>query len=136
MCHLRLHFPPYQGVHETGSSPVRRVVLRRSVDASLEAAEVIRRSGAGKILSIRASFDEYNLDIELLHSGHPLQLDSATLSPAELDALMTIPGDGRDLEVTMTRVSALVLEHLADRVLSQRVREKSATGCLRLHFDH
>ncbi len=59
----------------------RREMVQRAALAALEAAEAIRSADAGtepwRILAIGRTFDEFNLDIELLHSGVPLTLESA-----------------------------------------------------------
>src|SRR3546814_1767199 len=76
----------------------RRDTVRRAAQAVLEAAEAIQATGASRrLLEVRGSFDEFNLDIELLHDGPPLKLQSGPGKSArseehtsELQSLMRI----------------------------------------------
>ncbi|WP_157666630.1 uracil-xanthine permease family protein [Bordetella genomosp. 13] len=111
----------------------RRDVVRRAASAALEAAEAIAAAGGGRaVREIRGSFDEFNLDIELLHSGPPLQL--AGHAPAAADLL-----DADDdafhaaLDRALPGVSAVLLHRLADRL---GAGERGGQSWFRLHFDH
>jgi len=111
---------------------VRRDVLRRATDAAQEAASAIAAVGAGHALNIQGSFDEFNLDIELGHSGEPLVLDGH----APVDANLMDVGDEAfeaALDRAMTGVSVKLLQHLADRL---SVGRRDGQAYLRLHFDH
>lgn len=112
----------------------RRDAVRRAAQAALEAAEAIQAAGHGRaLLEIRGSFDEFNLDFELVHQGAPLKLDAhGPSSPANL---LDMDDDGFEqaLEDALSGVSHTLLKRLADR-LSSGVRGEHAW--LRLHFDH
>lgn len=112
----------------------RRDAVRRAAQAALEATEAIQAAGHGRVLlEIRGSFDEFNLDFELVHKGAPLKLDAhRPSSPANL---LDMDDDGFDqaLEDALAGVSHTLLKRLADR-LSSGARGEHAW--LRLHFDH
>lgn len=112
----------------------RRAVVQRAALAALEAAEAIACAGGQRrVTAIRGSFDEFNLDLELLHSGAPLSLAEGRVStPAQL-----LEGDDDALDAALAQVSGLLLRHLADRV-SASAGSGSDTGqsVLRLHFEH
>ena len=111
----------------------RRDVVSRAAAAALEAAEAIGAAGQGRgVTSIRGSFDEFNLDLELLHSGPRLNLAASGAAPADL-----LDGDDeafeRALDAAMSGVSAVLLQRLADRLSTG---ERDGQAFLRLHFDH
>lgn len=109
----------------------RAEVVQRAALAALEAAEALAAAGRGRPLSMQGRFDEFNLDIELLHEGEALPL-GAEAAP-DIDALL----DGEDdsaLDAAMQRVSSVLLRHLADKVESSDIGGGHAL--LRLHFDH
>lgn len=112
----------------------RRDAVRRAAQAAMEAAEAIQAAGSGRLLlEIRGSFDEFNLDFELVHQGAPLKLDAhRPSSPANL---LDMDDDGFDqaLENALSGVSHTLLRRLADR-LSSGARGENAW--LRIHFDH
>ena len=110
----------------------RRAVVQRAALAALEAAEAIAAAGDGRRLTaIRGSFDEFNLDLELLHSGAPLPLSPArSAAPA---AATLLDGDDSDIDAALAQVSSRLLRHLADRVSSS---EGGGQSVLRLHFEH
>ena len=54
----------------------RRNVVQRAAIAALEAAEAVAAQGR-QLTGMRGSFDEFNLDLEMLHTGAPLALSSA-----------------------------------------------------------
>src|SRR3546814_2433849 len=105
----------------------------REAQAGLEAAEAIVASGGRGVTEVRGCFDEFNLDIELLHSGAPLILEAQRVK-AEANPL-----DADDeafeatLERTMSNVSHVLLERLADRLSTGK---RTGQSYLRLHFDH
>ena len=119
----------------------RRNVVQRAAMAALEAAEVIAASGGRELQAIRGSFDEFNFDLELLHSGAPLQLTHKPVAGvAAVDLAGLLDADDDALDNALAQVSGLLLRHLADRV---RAVEGSAAGstpvalsALQLHFEH
>ena len=117
----------------------RRAVVQRAAQAALEGAEAIAGAGARSLVGVRGSFDEFNLDIELLHRGAPLQWGAAAApSPAlSLEALLEGDGDEGDaaLDAALRQVSGVLLRHLADRVAST-AGSGAAASALCLHFDH
>lgn len=109
---------------------VRRAIVQRAALAALEAAEVIASAGDGRgVTGVRGRFDEFNLDLELLHSGAPLQLPAAA-TPASAALL---EGDDSAIDAALAQVSGLLLRHLADRVSTG---ESAGQAVLRLHFEH
>lgn len=122
-------------VEENGAHwSARRDAVRRAAQAALEAVEAIQATGADRrIQEVRGSFDEFNLDFELLHSGQPLNLQGS--QPHSHTDLLDIDEDAflAALDETMASVSQVLLKRLADRVSSGRRGEQSY---LRLHFDH
>lgn len=108
----------------------RRAVVQRAALAALEAAEAIAGAGDRTLTGIRGSFDEFNLDLELLHSGPPLELGDPTAAPASAALL---DGDDHALDAALAQISGRLLRHLADRVNASQVNGQST---LRLHFEH
>lgn len=111
----------------------RRDVVRRAAQAALEAAEAIQSGGGRRLRGIRGSFDEHNLDIELLHDGPELELGGhAAHAPADLldidDAAFQ-----HALDQALSGISGIMLRGLADRLQSGR---RDGLTYLRLHFDH
>lgn len=119
----------------------RRQVVQRAAMAALEGAEAIAAAGDGRQLTgIRGSFDEFNLDIELLHSGAPLPLPSGAARPA-VAAPSLLDGDDSAINAALASVSGLLLNHLADRVTAsgggaQGPSNPASPSVLRLHFEH
>lgn len=118
--------------HGAGWS-ARREVVRRAAMAALEAAEALQASADRQLQSIQGSFDEFNLDLELTHSGAPLQLGKQN-APNHASLL---DFDDADFEEALNRAMAglpsVLLARMADRV-STGTNGKNAY--LRLHFDH
>lgn len=111
----------------------RRDVVRRAALAALEAAEFIATSGEGRhVTAIQGRFDEFNLDIELMHSGPPLVLGGTPLAPMP-DLAMLLDADDAAIDVAMAGVSSVLVQRLADRV---RSGTRDGTSYLLLHFDH
>lgn len=111
----------------------RRDAVSRAAQASLEAVEAIQSAGGRQLVEIRGSFDEFNLDIELLHRGPPLILDA---SRVKSDAnLLDIEDDAFDaaLDQALAGVSHTLLRRLTDK-LSSGIRGEYSY--VRLHFDH
>ncbi len=122
-------------VESKGASwSARRDAVRRAAQAALEAAEAIQSAGSDRqIFEVRGSFDEFNLDIELLHRGPALVLD-ATRAAAPANLLeVDDEAFAAALEQTLSGVSHALLKRLADR-LSSGTRD--GHSYLRLHFDH
>src|SRR5690606_34713906 len=111
----------------------RRDAVRRAAQAALEAVELLQAGGAQRRpTEIRGRFDEFNLDIEIVHEGPPVALGTTPgLSADILDA----DDDAFDaaLEQTMLQVSHNLMSRLADRVHADQRHGQSS---LRLHFDH
>src|SRR5699024_392678 len=105
-----------------------------AASAALEAAEALVATIPDcRITTIRGGFDEYNFNIELLHTGAPLFLGTGRhQAPQNLLDL-----DDKDyteaLDQTLKGVSQALLARLADRTTSGR---RNSTSWLRLHFDH
>ncbi|MGB3425817.1 MAG: solute carrier family 23 protein [Castellaniella sp.] len=118
-----------------GAWSARRDVVRRAAQAALEAAEAIQGSGGERRLrGIRGSFDEYNLDIELLHEGPELELGA---HPGQAPAdLLDIDDTAfqHALDQALSGLSGVMLRSLADRL--QSGRRSDGLTYLRLHFDH
>ena len=111
----------------------RRAVVQRAALAALEAAEAIAAAGEGRrVTGIGGRFDEFNLDLELRHSGAPLPLrpDPARAAP-HTDALLE--GDDSAIDAALAQVSSRLLRHLADGVSTG---ESNGQSVLRLHFEH
>src|SRR5690606_296756 len=101
--------------------------------ASLEAAEAIQAAGGRRLRGIRGSFDEFNLDIELLYDGPPLVLN-AEQAAAQADLLdMDDESFQAALEHALSGVSHVLLKRLADRLTSGQRGDQSYT---RVPFDH
>ncbi len=116
-----------------GSWAARRDVVRRAALAAVEAAEAIAQAGGDRhVTGIGGSFDELNLDIELVHTGAPMPVGD--VAAADLASLL----DGDDdsaIDAAMSSISSTLLRRLADK-LSSRPGTKPGTSVLRLHFEH
>lgn len=109
----------------------RRSVVQRAALAALEAAEAVDQAGGGRrVTAIRGRFDEFNLDLELLHTGAPLPLGDGT-TPAAWSGLLE--SDDTTLDAALAQVSVALLLNLADRVSAS---ESEGQSVLRLHFEH
>ncbi len=109
----------------------RRDVITRAALAALEAGEALDASPGRRVQGLRGHFDEYNLDIELLHAGPPLPLNGVTPA-ADLQRLLDDEGDD-SLDAVLAQTSTALLHHLADRL---QAGERQGEAFLRLHFDH
>lgn len=111
----------------------RRDVVRRAAIAALEAAEFIASSGEGRHpTAIQGRFDEFNLDIELIHTGPPLVLTRAH-HPVVPDLHALLDADDAAIDAAMAGVSSVLVHRLADRV---RSGTRDGASYLLLHFDH
>jgi xanthine/uracil permease len=111
----------------------RRDAVQRAAQATLEAAEYLTAaSPPRRVVSITASFDEYNLDIDLHHDGAPVVLEKAGTATA---AILDLDDNSFDtaLDNLMNQTSTNLMRRLADRVSSGKAGTDSV---LRLHFDH
>ncbi|MBV6304866.1 purine/pyrimidine permease [Candidimonas humi] len=112
----------------------RRDVAVRAAQAALEASEAIAAAGQGRrVTGVRGSFDEFNLNIELLHSGAALAIaaDQKKLEENVLEA--DDDTFHAALETALFNVSHVLLTRLADRLGSG---SRSKYSYLRLHFNH
>ena len=110
----------------------RRDVIARAALATLEAREAIDSAGSGrKVVALNGSFDEYNLDIDLLHEGPPLPL-AVRQGATDLARLLDDEDDAA-LDQAIANVSVVLLRNLADRIT---VGTRGRQSFLRLHFDH
>ncbi|MCC2597574.1 purine/pyrimidine permease [Pusillimonas sp. MFBS29] len=118
--------------HGAGWS-ARREVIRRAAMAALEATEALQADSSRRLLSIQGSFDEFNFDLELSHSGAPLQL-GAQATPAH-DSLLDFDGPDFDaaLDRAMATLPGVLLKRMADRISTG---SNGKNAYLRLHFDH
>ena len=118
--------------HQGAVWGARRDAVQRAAAAALEGAEAIVQAGGRELLQVRGSFDEFNLDVELLHSGPPLPLGGARVDPAQL--LDTDDANFHAaLDAALAGVSSALLRRLADRLSTG---ERNGQSFLRLHFDH
>ncbi len=121
-------------VEEAGGSwAARRDVVRRAALAAVEAAEAITQAGGDRrVTEIGGSFDELNLDIELVHTGAPMPVGGAV----DTDLASLLDGDDDSaIDAAMSSISSTLLRRLADR-LSSRPGPEPGTAVLRLHFEH
>ncbi|MEY2953091.1 MAG: hypothetical protein RLZZ401_1178 [Pseudomonadota bacterium] len=112
----------------------RRDVVHRAATAALEAAEAIVASGERTVTGVRGSFDEFNLTLELSHTGAPFHLEPVAHQPTDLGALWD--ADDAAIDAAMQRVSAVLLRHLADQVSAEPNPAGTDGAVLRLHFEH
>lgn len=112
----------------------RRDAVRRAAQAALEGAEALEAAGQGRrLVQVRGSFDEFNLDFELLHEGPPLMLENR--QKAAHAGLLELQDEDFQAAVgqALARVSHVLLKRLADRLSSGT---RGQYSYLRLHFDH
>ena len=108
----------------------RKDVMARVSSACIEATEALLGAGR-KPTSLKASFDEFNFDVEIAHAGKPLgSLSSAT---AEAEQHFDDPFSEEAMGYAVAQASVKLLRHFADRVTAGGADER---GWLRLHFDH
>jgi len=104
-----------------GAWGIRHDVRHRADLAAGEAVEMIAASG-GRVVSMAARFDEFSLEIVIVHTGPPLQLDGV----AGFD-----PAAGED--ALQAAASQAIVARLPDRVTAG---ERGDGSYLLLHFDH
>lgn len=132
----RLQLCVTEFVQEQGAAwGARREVVQRACMAALEGAEAIVAAGERKVMAISGSFDEFNLDIVIEHSGAPLALptqpgNAALAHPADL-----LDADDAAFETALQSLSGVLLRRLADRI-SVSAADGGKLASLRLHFDH
>lgn len=115
----------------------RRDVLQRAISASLEAIEAIAASGGRRPVRIRGFFDEYNLNIELVHTGDPIALEKGPgLSQAQADHLLHADITTLDIDLALQQVGSAILHHLADKVSAEGAGTLKDPAFIRLHFEH
>jgi hypothetical protein len=113
-----------------GKWAARREVVSRAAQAAMEASELILVSGENRQLkAIRARFDEFNFDVELLHTGQPVILGGVETG----DASNLLEADDHTVVRALANVSMLLIHRLADRV---RVGMRDGRSFVSLHFDH
>lgn len=118
-----------------GAWGARRDVVQRAALAALEGAEGIQAAGR-QVTAIRGSFDEFNLDLELLHTGSALPLTKAGAGAASaLPAHDLLDADDDAFEAALSQVSSQLLRHIADRVSTYDGQAGQPSG-LQLHFAH
>ena len=110
----------------------RRDVVHRAALAAMEGAEGIQAAGR-KLTGIRGSFDEFNLDLELLHTGAALPLTAGAASVLPAHGLLDV--DDAAFEAALSQVSSQLLRHIADRV-STYDGQAGQPSALQLHFAH
>lgn len=110
----------------------RHDAIRRAAQAAIEAVEALHATGTRRATEIRGRFDEFNLDIEILHDGPPMILEQSAQACANL---LDVDDDAFEagLQRTMAQVSHTLLQRLADRIHADQRHGQSS---LRLHFDH
>jgi len=113
----------------------RRDVLARAIEAANEGIELLAASGSRKPIAIRATFDEFNLDIDILHTGNrlPVRVEPPTAwsGNSASFAIETI-----DVEATILEAGARLLSHLSDRVSSSAGTAGGEPARLTLHLSH
>ncbi len=122
--------------HHAGLWGVRRDVLQRAISAATEAAELIASTKGKRLLAIRGTFDEFNLDIEIIHSGSVIDLNTTDASTARLEQFVSGSGDVDALDAIMWSHGKIVLTHLAEGVRSAALNTTDHRACIHLHFDH
>ena len=110
----------------------RREVVQRAAMAALEGAEGIHAAGR-KLTGMRGSFDEFNLDLELLHTGAALPVKAG--AGKVLQAHDLLDTDDEAFEAALSQVSSQLLRHIADRV-STYDAQAGQPSALQLHFEH
>jgi hypothetical protein len=118
-----------------GAWGARRDVLARATEAAIEGAELLAASGSRRPITIRASFDEFNLDVAILHTGKrlPIRVQPSGSSPLHPDtfAIETV-----DVEAAILEAGARLLSHLSDRVSSSSATAGGEPARLNLHLSH
>jgi len=113
----------------------RRDVVQRAAMAALEGAEAIVAQDTRKVTAISGSFDEFNLDIEIEHSGAALALTEPGSTGKPQQTTDLLDADTAEFDAALLGLSGVLLRHLADRV-NARNAEGNKPATLRLHFDH
>jgi len=99
-------------------------VVARAIFGINQSVEIVAEHGNVRgPIAVSASFDEFNLDVELSYDGDLVELSERRPTDAEI----------RETEEGLRRLAGFMLTRNADRAQSQRVGE---TGVVRFHFDH
>lgn len=102
----------------------RRDIIDRAKFALHQAVEAIADHCAVEApVRIAASFDEFNLDLDVSYRGRLLELPEQRPSDGEI----------RDTEDGLRRLAGFMLQKNADRA---RAEQTADTAALRFHFDH
>lgn len=101
---------------------MRKEVVTRATDAAYETFNSIAPLSLGKDISLRTTWDELRLDVELEYAGPAVEL---------ADMLPSIEQMGTPAGVA--QVAGYLIRQYADRV---RVREKNGITRVQLHFQH
>jgi len=113
-----------------GKWAARRDVVSRASHAAIETIELVLASGQGRRpTAIRARFDEFNFDVEILHSGEPLMIAGSDAP----DVTDWLEADDDAIQNAMANVAMVLVQRLADRV---RAGRRDGKAYLLLHFDH
>jgi xanthine/uracil permease len=112
----------------------RRDVVARAAHAALEAYEAIHTEEGRQVSGLRLHFDEFRLDVDVLHSGPPLLLQAVD-PHAAIEGHAFWNDDPQALDQLMQQVSARLLLRLADRVTAV-AGSANQSARLRLHFQH
>ncbi|MBE9605069.1 purine/pyrimidine permease [Acetobacteraceae bacterium H6797] len=91
---------------------LRADTVARAGHAVGEALEALREAGVTGPITLRTSFDEFNLVTTLAYTGKALRIGQEQVSVT--DALLEDSDD--DIDATMRRVSAALIRRLADEV--------------------
>jgi xanthine/uracil permease len=108
----------------------RKDVMARVANACIEGTEALLAAGRSP-LALKASFDEFNFDVEIAHAGKPLGALSSDAAGA--DRHFDDPYSEEAMDHAVAQASVKLLQHFADKVTTGGAGER---GWLRLHFDH
>jgi xanthine permease XanP len=102
----------------------RRDVVDRAKFNMLQSADALRSSGvATGPIELRASFDEFDLDLRIGYTGPPLELPETR--PSHEDIIASEEG--------VRKLAGFILRRYADRV---EVTHEAARTTILFHFDH
>src|SRR5262249_32222881 len=114
----------YDFMEESGSQwGARREVVERAVSALVETYELISGEElADGLITIDASFDEFNLDLNVRYQGRLPEKETGSF-----DAPVGVA------ERSVATLASVLLYRLADRV---RMKSSGANCEMELHFEH
>lgn len=117
-----------------GDWGARRDVVTRAGVSVGEAIEAIRlTAGQHGAITMTASFDEFNLHVELSYEGRPLTMSAAAPASAEDLAALLDGDDDSAIDLMTARLSDTLITQLADKV---RSHDRDGRAVLVLHFNH